>query len=341
MRYTSDVFVVASGTSVPPTQPIGPVIAAGRIGDAHRNLGYESIAIDETGTAPVDMAAAAARAALERGAVPADRIDVHLHASVWFQGLDCWSPANYVANAAGCPQAAAFGIEQRSGGGLASLHLAAVQLAAGAAESALLTTGDRFAPPGVDRYNSYVQAIWGDGGTALVLSREQGFARVLASTVVGANQLERWDRGSTPFAVTPMTESPVAISRRFEQHAATPDAEQEAAVWAGAVLTTRDLVLADAGIGLSEISRAVLPFVHRGEGQGELHDLLGLTEQQTLWNDYGRHVGHLGAGDQFAGIDYLVSHKEISPGDRVLLFAVGVGFTISAAVIEILDLPGW
>jgi hypothetical protein len=34
------------------------------------------------------------------------------------------------------------------------------------------------------------------------------------------------------------------------------------------------------------------------------YDLLRFTEAQSLWG-YGQNIGHLGAGDQFAGLKYL------------------------------------
>nr|WP_255519074.1 3-oxoacyl-[acyl-carrier-protein] synthase III C-terminal domain-containing protein [Kitasatospora sp. SID7827] len=228
-------------------------------------------------------------------------------------------------------------MDQRSAGGLAALHLAAAYLDCGTVDHALLTTGDRFAAPAIDRWNSYTQSIWGDGGTALVLSADGGFARLLASVENADNGLETWDRGTVPFADAPLAEQPVPIERRFDTHASTPEAAGEFERWIALVLRTRDQVLAEAGLELGQITRAVLPFVHRGGGQAELHDLLGLTEEQTLWTDLGRYTGHLGAGDQFAGLDHLREKGELQPGDHVLLFAVGVGFTVAGAVVRITD----
>ncbi|BFV59200.1 ketoacyl-ACP synthase III family protein [Kitasatospora sp. CMC57] len=340
MRHTTDIFLAATGTWLPDERrSLADAVAAGLVGESHRDLGYESIAVEESGTAPVDMAVAAARQAVGRSGVAGADFGLHLHASVWFQGLDCWAPAAYVANQAVGPQAIAYSVDQRSAGGLGAVHLAAAYLSCGTVANALVTTADRFDGPAIDRWNSYVQAIWGDGGTALVLSTEGGFARLLSSVVVSDNSLERWDRGATPFASGPLQETPVQVEKRFEQHAATPDAVAEFAQWTAAVLAARDQALAEAGVELGDLKRAVLPFVHRGGGQAELHDLLGLTEEQTVWREFGRHVGHLGAGDPFAGLDRLLQDGALAVGDRVLLYSVGVGFTMAAAVIEITDLP--
>ncbi|MDH6110594.1 3-oxoacyl-[acyl-carrier-protein] synthase-3 [Kitasatospora sp. MAP12-15] len=335
MRYTKNIYLAGTGTWLPGTQPMAQAIEAGLVGEDHRDLGYQAIAIDESGTAPVDMAISAARQAISRSGVEPADFGLHLHASVWFQGLDCWAPAAYVANATVGAQAIAFSIDQRSAGGMGAMHLAAAYLDAGTVANALVTTGDRFTDESIDRYNSYVQAIWGDGGTAVVLSTQGGFAELLSSVIVSDNSLERWDRGATEFAAGPLLERPAAIHKRFAQHAATPDVAAEVDQWAAGVLRTRDLVLAEAGIGQHEITRAVLPFVHRGGGQAELHDLLGIPEELTLWQELGSQVGHLGAGDPFAGLDKLLADGTLKPGDHVLLYTVGVGFTFSAAVLRI------
>jgi hypothetical protein len=56
---------------------------------------------------------------------------------------------------------------------------------------------------------------------------------------------------------------------------------------------------------------------------------------------WSRTVGHLGAGDQFAGLARLIELCEVRPGDPVLLLGVGAGFTWSGAMVEILELPDW
>ncbi|MET9174069.1 hypothetical protein AB0N77_27450 [Streptomyces misionensis] len=47
---------------------------------------------------------------------------------------------------------------------------------------------------------------------------------------------------------------------------------------------------------------------------------MGYTEEQSLWN-YGRTVGHLGAGDQAAGLAHLRENGKPASGDLVVVGA--------------------
>jgi 3-oxoacyl-[acyl-carrier-protein] synthase III len=70
----------------------------------------------------------------------------------------------------------------------------------------------------------------------------------------------------------------------------------------------------------------------------QVHQLLAIDEARTSW-EFGRLNGHLGAGDQFAGLHDLLSRGELAPGDKVMLIGGGAGFSCTCAVIEIVDLP--
>lgn len=341
MRVNGDVFVAGTGVWLASTsQLLEEVVNAGLVGEDHRDLGYVSVLVDEEGVAAPDMAIAAGVKAVRRSGVDPDLFGLHLHGALWFQGLDYWSAANYItANTIG-PHAVPFTLDQRSCSGLGALHLATAYLRAGASTAALITTGDRFPAPNIDRFNSQTQTIYGDGAAALVLSTRRGFARLLSTASVSDSRLEAYSRGTDPFAMYPGGEIPIKIHKRYEQYvSATESSETDWANWGAAVVGARDRALADAGLAVSDIKWLVTPFVHRGGGQTEVHDVLGFTEEQTLWRQFGRYVGHLGGGDQIAGLDYLVEHDELEVGDRVMLFAVGMGFNFSAAVLEITELP--
>lgn len=327
--------MTATATSIPDLVPVSRAEAAGLTDEMHTGLGYDSIAVS-SGVAGPELAIAAGRRAVARSGLPPQEYELLLHSSLWFQGLDMWGTASYVANETVGAQAVSIDLQQRSCGGMAGLHLATAYLQAGYAASALITTGDNFAAPAFDRWNSQMYTIFGDGGTALALSTRDGFARVLATAAYADNSLEGFGRGTESFRFAPGTEAPVPVLRRLAQHVQTPEAADGWERIEAAMLKTRDLVLSDAGVAQEEISRAVLPFVYRGQGQRENWDALGFTREQTAW-DYGRTVGHLGAGDQFAGLDHIT--PALTPGERVLVFGVGVGFNFAAAVLEVVAPP--
>src|SRR5262245_46239467 len=190
----------------------------------HSNLGYESVTVSD-GVAAPDMAIRAARASLAQSSLPREEFGALLHCSLWFQGLDMWGTRSYVANESVGADAVAYDIQQRSCGGMAGLHLAIAYLTSGFTSSVMVTTGDAFAAPAFDRWNSQMFTLFGDAGTALALSTRHGFARVLATAAFADNSLEGWGRGSEPFVFAPATQTPIPVLRRAAQHAATPAAE--------------------------------------------------------------------------------------------------------------------
>ncbi len=339
VRCTKEIFVTATATDLPAGVRVADAEAAGLVDQAHSGLGYDTITVAD-GVAGPEMAVRAGRAAVARSGIPAAEHELLLHSSLWFQGLDMWGTASYVAEHTVGAQAVSMDLQQRSCGGMAAFHMATAYLQSGFADTALLTTGDNFAAPAFDRWNSQMYTLFGDGGTALGLSTRGGVAQVLASTAHADNSLEGFGRGSEPFRFAPGTEAPVPVLRRLAQHMGTPRAAAGRERIEAAMHKTRDQVLADAGLRQEQITRAVLPFIHRGQDQAENYDALGFTEEQSLW-EFGRTVGHLGAGDQFAGLDHLLTGGTLAAGDHVLVFGVGVGFNFVATVLRIVAPPRW
>ncbi|MEU1710970.1 ketoacyl-ACP synthase III family protein [Streptomyces sp. NPDC005706] len=338
MKLDTELYIASAASWLPDARPLSDAVAAGLVDEEHQSLGYESITVAEGVSGP-EMAVRAGRLALERAGTDGHEVGLVLHSTCGYQGHDMWPTASYVANETVGRAAAGFDLQQRCNAGLASLTLAAGQIAAGFTEAVLLTSGDNFAPPWVDRWNVQLNLIFADGGSALLLSGRGGFARVVSARVGADNSLERWNRGLEPFGTIPGREMPVPLRARGRQHALTSEAEGSwERIEAGLKSTTAG-ALADAGLTGEDISRVVTPLIHRGE-YPENYDVLGFTEKQSTW-DLGRRVGHIGAGDQFLGLEHLVKQRAVGPGDLVLMVAAGAGFSFSAAVVEILDVPDW
>src|SRR5262249_39649946 len=106
----------------------------------------------------------------------------------------------------------AFEIRQMSNGGMAALELAASYLVADPDRpAALLTAADKFCEPAFDRWRCEAGMIFGDGASALVLSQQDGFARLRGVGSGGDGSLEAMHRGDDPF-----TDAPLAGGAPFE-----------------------------------------------------------------------------------------------------------------------------
>ena len=343
MRYR-DLYVAGTGTWLPELVPVGRAVADGLL-DPERAEQHQFRSAAVAGPddpPPPEMAARAARVALGRAGLRKHALGLILHCANWFQGLDLWPAASYVGSAAGQRFVPSFEVRQRCNAGMGALELAAGYLSGGGqfGDAALITTGDRWAPPRVDRWNTVPISIYGDGGTALVLSREPGFARLVATCTCADNSLEELARGDDPFTAQPPDPS-VTVDLAQRTRAAVRDSLPDAFDRLSRLLNaTIDGVLGEAGIARSKLARVVLPNTRQGSGHREMHDLLRIEADRTTW-EYGRTVGHLASGDQFAGLDHLVTAALVGPGDHVLLWGGGAGYTCTAAVLEILDVPDW
>ncbi|MFG3106237.1 ketoacyl-ACP synthase III family protein [Streptomyces tendae] len=341
MRYEG-LYVAGTGIRLPAAMSVDRAIAAGLVEQAlATSLRVASVTVSEDESGP-ELAAAAGRTALERSGVAPAEIDIVLHSSIYYQGQELWAPASYVQRVAVGNQCPAMHVGQVSNGGMAAMELAAAYLSADARRSsALLTAGDRFCPPGFDRWRSDPGTVYGDGGSALVLSRKRGFARVRSLATASRPELEGMHRGSAPFG-------PVPFSHR--ERVDLEACKNEFLTETGRSLATSHLgsgqrealkqALADAELELAEIDWLVLPHLGYRRLSASYFVKYGIDPERTTW-PWGRNVGHLGSGDQFAGLDHLVSSGAAGPGSRCLLVGVGAGFSFSCAVVEVLETPRW
>lgn len=336
MKFDS-LYIAGCGTWLP--EPM-TVREAEQAGLCDRRIIWRteiaSVCVSRRESAP-EMAALAAVPALRRaGCDPAD-IDLLLHAGTYYQGHDLWPPASYVQRAVLGNRCPAIEVRQMSNGGMAAMELAASYLVADRARRhALITTGDRFGLPGFDRWRSDPGTICGDGGTAAVLSKTRGFARLDSLVTVSDPDLEEMSRGHDAFGVAPFSvRTPIDLDAHRSDFVADVGLDFVMERIDAGQCEAADRALSEADAKLSDIDWFVLPSLGRGRIKAHFLDPLGIDPDRTTW-PWGRTVGHLGAGDQIAGLTRLSEASRLTPGQRCLLLGVGAGFSWSAAVIEVL-----
>ncbi|MEO3977549.1 ketoacyl-ACP synthase III family protein [Streptomyces sp. CAU 1734] len=339
MRWES-VYVAGTGAWLPEPVSARAAVEAGEYDpEQYEADGLLSVAVADDEVAPPDMAVHAATTALKRSGLDPATVRLLLHNYVWFQGQTMWPVASYIADHAVHTGVPAFEVKQECAAAISSLDLAARHLAGESGEAAaVITTADRFAPPLIHRWSAEAGLVYGDGGTALVLSNQGGFARVLSTAIRSDNRMEALARGAGP---TPLpTQEPYDHAARFAHYMRAQGNIREAterliAMVVGAV----DDALAEAGTERSDLAWAVIPTGGRSKMQWQAEQLLGVPAERTTW-EFGRRAGHLGAGDQFAALNDLAEKGSLRPGDRVLMLSAGPG-TASAAVLEITATPEW
>ncbi|MFG2885279.1 ketoacyl-ACP synthase III family protein [Streptomyces sp. NPDC048297] len=289
-----------------------------------------------------EMAAHAARTALARaGSGPAD-VDLLLHADTYHQGQDLWPVGSYIQREALGNSCLALEIRQMSNGGLAAVDLASAYLTAGHGHGdALLTAADRFCEPGIDRWQTDPGTPYGDGASALVLSRRGGFARLVSLALHADPELEPMHRGEEPFTPAPFSyRIPVDFEEAKRAFIAKAGMSYAITRANNGQQTVIKQALADAGMELDDARWVVLPHFGRRRLQAIYYKPFGIRPERTTW-EFSRTVGHLGAGDQFASLDHLVTTGKARPGDRCVLISVGAGYSWGCAVVEITERPEW
>ncbi|MDI5965421.1 ketoacyl-ACP synthase III family protein [Streptantibioticus silvisoli] len=345
MRF-DDLYVAGAASWLPSAVTVDEAIADGSCDPAAaRRCGAKAVTVAGAGECATGMAARAARVALERAAVAAGDVGLLLHATLYDQGHDLWGAASHVqalALAGEHPACPALEVRQVSNGGMGAVELAAAFLRAGTGRpAALLTAGDVFCPPGFDRWRSDPGTVYADGGAALVLSRAGGFARLRSLVTVSEPRLEGMHRGDHPFA--PAVDGRVRrvdLDECKRQFLARAGRAAAIARVSGGQRRALNGALEQAGLTVAGIDAFVLPHLGRRRLEAGFFQPFGIAPERSTC-DWGRGVGHLGGGDQFAGLAHLVESKRVSSGDRVLLAGIGAGFTWSAAVLEIVEVPSW
>ena len=291
------------------------------------------------GESAAEMGVRAARQALARAGSTGEDVELILHATTYHQGQDLWPVGSYIQREPVRNSCLALEIRQMSNGGMAALDLAVRYLSPG--KDALLTTADRFCLPGIDRWRTDPGTPYADGASAVVLSRRGGYARLLSLAINADSDLEPLHRGDEPMGLAPF-EHRMPVDFEAAKHAFAKkfglsfginraNAGQAAAV---------EEALADADMKLGDADWVVLP--HFGRRRLDVNYLrpYDIDPARTTW-EWSRTVGHLGAGDQFAGLGHLVDTGQARPGQRVVLFGVGAGYSWGCAVVEIDAKPSW
>jgi 3-oxoacyl-[acyl-carrier-protein] synthase III len=338
-----DLYLRGLGVYLPPDRiDVSQARQEGRCGREFDNSGPLSVCV-ATEAAPADMAVAAARQALARSGDDAGRLDLLIHAPMFWQGPEGWSAAGYLLRELGCGAATAFEVQQGCNGVLAGVGLAAGWLA-GAPEhavAAVTTALSTARSPTVDRWRSSGYGIaLGDGAAALVLGRSGGFARVDSINSMTVAQLEALHRGRLP-----LTESGpparVDVAARTGEFAATAGyhAIDLYARLVQAYRTVARRSLEEAGVGADELARVIFSNVTASLIETAIMQQLGLPMSRAAWDSAGT-VGHIGSGDHIATLDELMSGPDgLRAGDRVLLASGTAGYHVASAVLTIIDSP--
>ncbi|MFE4589066.1 ketoacyl-ACP synthase III family protein [Streptomyces laurentii] len=345
MRW-NNLYVAGVGAYLPEhVETADEAIAAGRYTEQKRSLnGFRSVHVAAEHETGPTMAALAGRQAVARSRHADDEFGLVLHSYIGHQGLDFWTPASFVQRETVGGSAPAFEIKQGCNGMLAAFEVASSYVAARPdVTAALVTGGDAFRMPYIDRWGSDEQNVDGDGAAAVVLSGRGGFARVRSTYSHGDPSLEPMGRSGAGWTDTPFAGGEtIGVSKRKSDYLLAEDMEFDDAIEkiSASVEKSMARALADADAELSDVrwflhQNLALSIVTHG-----LYGLLGVERERTT-HEWGLGVGMVGTADPVLGLNRVMASGEAKPGDLVVLQAAGAGYVWTTVVLEILEVPAW
>jgi 3-oxoacyl-[acyl-carrier-protein] synthase III len=335
---TPVLTITGTGSYLPETRLDVADAAERYAGEADRILatGYRTVCAEDT-LYPADMALIAAQRALSAAGTKPEDLQLLLVTAIHRHGHKrLWSPASWLQSQLGCPQALPLTVNQGCNAQMLALNVASRFLAGSSGGSALVVAADQFASSGFDRFTADYGIVYGDAAAAAVLtSGPSGPSgpgwRVLSTRTVSDPGLEGLHRADAP----------------LPEHPELLDAEHDVRSAKRRFLSENgaDRLKRATRAAVNEIRRALLPDGDDPRLRRVVYPNLGLRlleenyfpefpggEAKSLW-DFGRTVGHLGSGDQIAGLDHLAD-EEFAVGDRVLLLGAGAGFTWTGMLLE-------
>ena len=342
-----DIFLNGIGIHLPENiESVDSAVARGLFpAEEVASRGFTGATVAGDVPAP-EMALRAARDALKNGGVSPDDLVALLYGGVWHQGPEGWGPQYYLQRYLVGDDLLAVEVRHGCNSTFSGIELAVALLRAEPdRKAALVTASDNFGTELFLRWESGAQnSVMGDGASAVVLTKDAGFAQLLSVCTANYSDLEEADRAGEPMFPPSITQGRVldyktryaAYGKMLLDQGAGPEMliahEQRSAACASRAL-------AEAGVGQDDIKRVIIHNVARGDAAAYLSGL-GFRLDQSTW-DYGRGIGHIGASDHMISLHHLLATGQLDVGDHVLLAGMSPGVTYKSAVVQILEVPSW
>jgi len=343
MRINGRIVMTAVSSWVPDARErTSDALRAGRLSERDAaQSGYDELPVSEDLAAP-QMAVLAAAGALRDCGVAAAQINMLIHSWIHYQGHDFWSPAHYIAGALKMVAAQPVGLQQMCNGGAAAVEAATARLLSDhTVRGVLVTTADRFAQPGFDRWQADYGVVYGDGATAAVLTHAayadaHDGLELLSIATVAASELEQMHRGDDVFGVAPGSISTAVDVRRTKKaylSTAGTQAFQQVVIDRVEQVLSQALAEADLLPDDPQVRLVALPRL----GTAALDDIYRPAVSAVLpapTRDFGRCTGHLGAGDVLANLAAVLDEDLLAPGEVGVALSAGAGFTWSCLIVR-------
>jgi 3-oxoacyl-[acyl-carrier-protein] synthase III len=305
--------IVGLGSALP-VDAISSDVIGDRLGVApgwiERRTGISSRRRAPAGMRVADLAADAARAALADAGIAASDVDTVLVATLAADELTP-NAAPQVAHAIGATGAGAIDVGAACTGFVSGLTLGAALIESGRAQN-VLVVGAEILSRHLDHDDRSTAGLFGDGAGAVILAPGSGGA--IGTSVLGS------DGAAAPYILAPHDTGLI----RMDGHETFKRAVRTL------VANAAETVAAN-GLDLDDVDLFVL---HQANGRilTAVREALGVPPERVL--DAIAEVGNTSAASLPLALAEARQRGVLADGDRVLLGAVGAGFTWGAVIVE-------
>lgn len=272
-----------------------------------------------------DLAANAARAAMENAGITAEEIDLIICATVtpdmFFPSTAC-----FVQTKIGAVNAACFDISAACSGFLFGIETAHQFIATGTYNTVLVIGADKLSSI-VDWTDRNTCVLFGDGAGAAILRHREGSRGILASRMGSNGKLAEilyipGGGSACPVTAKNAAEKPATIrmnGRETYKHAVT------------AMVSASEKVLEDAGLSSSDIT-CFIPH------QANLRIIEAIASRLDVAMDH-FHInldryGNTSAAAVAIALDEAAREGRFKRGDKILMVVFGGGLTWASTVVE-------
>lgn len=297
----------------------------------------------------VELAVRAGRMALSSNYI-VDKCALLAHSFIGYSGHEIWSPAHYVADQLELSSAIPFAVQQVCNGSATALQLVATWLSTTensdeGANFGVVTSGDAFVDPSFNRWNSDYGVVYGDGGTAAIVSMTRPEGRhleVVALSHASRSEFESMHRINDALAryQDEYEETSIRANKKsyFEQHG--KDAFLTTSRLAITKLIADCLHSAERVLGSKPSVELVYTPRLNSDAINQIYTAPIVHELNGTFDFIftSARSGHLGSGDMTANLAHLVnSAEQIRENSFALMLSGGAGFSWSAALVRVCE----
>ena len=335
--------IVSTGTYFPDTY-----ISAEEIAEqsgmpewvVREKLGIERKFVLDPAVHPNEMAAHAARKAIEKAGIDPLEIDVVLGTTEEWREYLLWTTAIDLAHEIGAKNAWGIDVHTRCATTVAALKLARSLMADDPRINTILIGGGYATSHFIDLADVDTSFMFniGAGAGAMIVQRDWPENHVLGTHIIADGSMSRHVIVPASGTVQHPTDDAVGDGG-FKFRLVKPEAMKERL---GEVSIRNWLACIDNSLKMSgaksdgePYTRADIDFFNmslvKPSAHREMLGHLGLTEDQSV---YMSSIGHIGEQDAIINIEAGIEQGRLKPGDTMAILAAGIGYIWAGAIVQ-------